>query len=973
MIDHPLPIAMPSEIDTFQLQRAPRKKSPLYLTADRGGPFVVMNQSLGAYDVAGSRLVLVETMSSVFHNSVWQQEGDSNKRIETAAVAEFLSQRINRLKSRTLPSDIAGEIFTSCDGLWQPIPVERNEGALLIGELTKRFVHCEPVPHVVVAISGGPGNTVTVEYWPARALSYSLESCVDSVLHALFTLGWMKQLQIIMTPRPVVLELASVSLDDAAHHTLRMARTLLIDSPADEAGRADSVRLIQQMLMDPWEEDRPSWLARTYRPSFDLMIEMRQGKPTAAALVAEHLVSRACDPVLADAESTDLHSTSHQFAMAITCFLHTHVAAHSMTNPRVTSRICNLIHEWINRERTRPYQPRYALDCRNLPPFALDRLDAIVRYAPWLEYYVERRPRGRFLTVRLSDDDVVKTLALIRPRNSVIRVSSRPGAYTSYRRKFIDVGPDMLTTHFELPEQLAKLAQNSPTLVNDLARVCEKLFISPSDARAATQVLDDVPGISVLIDRYAEVAEAERSGLGEITVLIDHPPGMASRPVLVNTSQSSRAVAEICGLTVELAEFTLDIERAAKFATSPLPIGAASAVDPALTLTVAGAVEQIPNEVRSSVARGTSCDKEMVDLELFRGRRDQLIRLSGTMRPDVTLRQPMAIFGPRRAGKTTLAVHACRRGVQNGALSGYCVIDMFSGPDGTRTEGYVERLAEVVARRVAAEIAVEIDTVRSDPIEVLRQLDAALEGSPPFGIVFDEFDILLVAEPESDLRRLVSRLGKLRWKNLVVIGTVQRFHRSAAELEAWEFVECREDLSWRDGLTYFCPPLTRCETSGGGHIDLNAPVVLPRLFQDQIFSRIGLRPYFWGRLRAQLENYFAADEGYAVVDQELIQHVLDNIVTADPFLMLPLQSSAGLSWEECRLKDLFTEDEKSVLSVFAHSRRHSIPLAEFADRESIFSLEDRGYLRREGKQTALAVPIFGEFLVAHAASFGSAS
>lgn len=962
------------ESGAFRLQRRPRARTEFYLE-DRpdSGVFTTQNHSLGLLDIATGRLVLAETTCGVFRESLFYREGDSAHQIRSNDIAAFLTERIAGLASRS-PAAVPGcDVYVSADDNWRTLPVSHNLDVLVVGEVAEDFEGADPASmHIVFALTDRRDHSITVEYWPAAAHSYSLEACIDSVLHALQTLEWSDIERLLITPQLRTLVPESITLDDAVSRTLQVSRSLLTPPSGDVDGREEAAQLIQQLLMDPWDEDRPSWFARTSRPDFDLMIQMRQGNSMAAVLAAEHFVSRACRAAATGHDETsELSSEARGFADALTSYLRAHVGTNAMNAQRLTSRICNLMFEWITQKTARRYQLRLGVDARKLSPIALNRLDCLVRFAPWLEFFVEARPKGHLLKIVLSHDDLVKTLALVRPRNTYVRISGRPGVRGSFREKFVDINPVVMTIHYVLPEDVVESLETAPWFMNDLARTCEKLFFLPSDARRAVQVLGTVSQISELIHQYARVAETDRAGIGDIAILMDYPPNLDPRPVVVNTSPSSRAFVELGGIQSELAEFTLDFERATKFSTSPLWLGDIDNAS-SIQLTVGDAATQVPIQVRSSKSRGSMCHTQWIDVDLFRGRRDQLIRLSGIMRPDVDLRQPVAIFGPRRAGKTTLAVHACRRAVQIGALSNFCVIDMYIDVDGTRPAGYTQRFADLLVQNASAKLGFAVDISAADPVDVLRQLDDMLDGAQPFGIVLDEFDTLLTAEPASELRRLAVRLGKLRWKNLVLIATVQRFHRSSSDLETWEFVECRADLTWRDGLTYFCPPLIECETGRRDVIELNAPVALPHLFRDVISERIGYRPYLWGRLRFELEGYFVADDGYAVVDRDLIHHVLDIFVTADPFLALPLHSTVGMSIGECRRRDLFSEGERRILAYFASEGRKGMPVEEASavgTAEAVSELLDRGYMRKEGKQLAIAVPIFSEFLQAHAGDF----
>lgn len=958
--------------ELFRLARKPRKLTPFELAiADDHGPYATINQSICAYDSAAGRLIIAETMSSAFESSLVIREGDTAYQIRSDHVGSFLSRHMDELVAHVPPSWRSCEVYVSDEQSWQSLVV-LDDGKVLRVKGNDRGIDGSDrtTAHVILSLATESDHAITVQYWPAAAQQYSLTTCIDSVIHALITMGWITPGAIHVEAETKEIVPESISLDDAVARTLEVARELIGARPVGTDGRGDAQQLIQQLLQDPWDQDRPSWLVRNYHPDVDQMVQMRQGTPAVAILVAEHFVTGACLVTQGTPQSVELHNDVAGFADAVTCYLRGHVGEQARNGQRLTSRVCNLIHEWATRETRRPYPSRMAVDARNLSSHALDRIDQLVALSPWLEYFIDYRPRARHVQVVLSDADLVKTLALVRPRTTYIRAAMKQGSVL-YREKFVDIGLLALSRSYLMPDSIIETSSEYPWLFNDLARACERLFFTPMEARRAVQVLEPIPYIAEVVDRFAFDAQQGQSSITDLTALVDRPPRSTPRVVLVNSNRTSRVFAHLCGSAVELAEFAPDTDRAVKYVTSPLVL-ADLGDDTIASLQVGDQERSIDISARSSVAGGSMCSTQWIDPNLFRGRRDQLIRMSGAIRADLGLRPSIAIFGPRRAGKTTLAVYSCRQSMAAGYLSGFAILDMYNDIDGTRPDGYAERWAAALVDRVRAAVEIEVRGSCSDPIDALREIDVALTGRSPFGIVLDEFDTLLTAPPGSEFRRLTARLGGIRWKNLAIIATVQRFHRAAGDLETWELVECREDLTWRDAVTYFCPPIERCTTESLESIDLEAPVVLPGLVRDVVVERIGYRPYFWGQLRSQFENYFVAEDGYAAIDRDLIDHIIDNLVTADPFLVMALQSTEGMPIEECRRRDLFSAGERRVLAAFARSGRKSMLIADaeaIAGIEATSELIDRTYMRRVGTQLVPAVPIFGEFLSVHAADF----
>ncbi|TDO11689.1 hypothetical protein EV580_3408 [Mycobacterium sp. BK086] len=955
----------------FRLSRRRREKFNYTPSRQRNeGPFVTDAQCIGVHDASKNRVVLVETESGVLAGHRFRKPGEDRDRIHNNSVVEHLTKTIRNLEANVDAGTPSCRVYTSHDNEWRSAKIVDLDDRFVISDIAMQIAEADPTTfHIEIEISFTPDSRVVVSYWPRGATrTYSLENCIDDVLYHLGTLDFIPKLTVLGT---VVIDVEpdSLDLDDARASTTELCGNLLDDPTEADDGYEDALLLIQQLLMQPLDDNRVSWLTRTYRPDFARMVGLRQGEPVVGILAAEQLVQVASSGMATDPEVDNVDA----FAAALTHYLCAHAAAHARTGPAVISRVCNLMTEWTTRESVRPYQTRLAVDATRLSPEAMDRLDALVIRAPWLESLVINRPRGREVRIELSDDDLVVTLALIRPRTTYVRAGHnvRKGGTPIFHERFATLAADALTQRYKLSASVAESAEEHPWLIDYLARTCERLFFLPTEARRALQVLAPLISAAEAVEKYCAEAESKMAVLSDIVTLVDHPPSYPPRLVLVNTNAMSRIAVECGGVPAELAEFAPDVDLATKYvSTTLLPLEWKTA-PPEVELRTSTQRQHVDVPIRGSMSTGTQADTEWIDPALFRGRREQLVRLQSVMRMDRTLRPPTAIFGPRRAGKTTLAVHSCRLGVKGEYLAGFVVIDMYNDVDGTRPDGYSKRFSALLGARLTEEVGVEFSLTSDDPIDALVELDAALAGALPIGIVLDEFDTLLSAEPDSEFRRLATRLGGRRWTNLVVIATVQRFHRSASDLHTWEFVECREDLSWRDALTYFCPPILDCEIGARGAFSLTAPIMLPSLLRS-VVERVGHRPYFWGRVRNQIENHFVAEGGYAVVAADRAHEIIDAIVTADPFLALPLQDTTGIPLAECRRRDLFSDGERRILASFASAARRGIPLTsaqEIGGPEAAQELLDRAYVKMEGQQIAIAVPLFAEFLAVHANEF----
>ena len=261
------------------------------------------------------------------------------------------------------------------------------------------------------------------------------------------------------------------------------------------------------------------------------------------------------------------------------------------------------------------------------------------------------------------------------------------------------------------------------------------------------------------------------------------------------------------------------------------------------------------------------------------------------------------------------------------------------------------------------------DTEGVDLVETLIDLDHALDGGAPVAVGLDELDVLLLPEQGSGGRHAASRLGNLVFDNLVVMGTVQRFHRSVHEFKNWQTVECPADLSWADGVTYFFGPLR--DVAEGPRVEwLDRASATPRLFADEIEPAIGLRPYFWGQLRSKLEGFVRSDpSGSRLAGTELLRRTLATLVSEDSFLNHVMEDGESLTSAERRRRDLLSVDERRILMHFATTPRPGSALSvieaeRIGGREAVDELIDRAYLNLDEAQgrLSIAVRIYEDFL-----------
>jgi hypothetical protein len=940
---------------------------PLYLHGAGVHRSTVLAMTMSSSD--GSRIVVADTFSPAL--DAFETVGDEQtKRVGAEPTVAFLVSRLAGLPRAAEPDPLAWHVRVGDDEL--TLPVATQENSCVVSGCRDSFDPDQLVARgMQVRLTVG-GTAHVIEYWPSPAVSPHVYDLLASAVQVLTILGRLEPNQVKLAhPAPRTLEPAdTVSLLTCLPETLDRARELLgTPLSSDVDGQAEARAVLQQMLMDPQDNDRCGWVVRHHHADADTIAGLRQGKSALAILVAETLVGQACA-----AEDNGDPESDRAFATALTAYLRAHVGENANNRPRITSRVCNLIFEWITQTFHRPFPQRVALDLSRSSATAMDRFNRLVLLAPWFEYLVKKRPLSNKVRISLAPHDLLTLLATIRPRTTYVGATgqSRYGEVRRLAASGLDVA--RLTASYDLDAGFLAAVDQHRWLADDLARAAEKMFYAPNEALRAVQVLEPLGELARLVNDYATSAVAAREAtLSDAAVLVDSPPGLPPRPVLINTNPIGRLSADLGGFALELAEFAPGTLHAVNYTTTPIWLS-----DPSGPLPLTAGEDSCPVNLpqREAVRRGSDPATEWVDESLFRGRKDQLAVLTGIMRPDVSQRLPVAVFGPRRAGKTTLAVHACRQGIRLGLVENFIKIDMYVDVDGTKPDGYAERFAEVLVKAFRAKFDLDLDAATRDPIAVLIEADKVLQQRGTGAVVLDEFDTLLSADEGSDLHNLALRLGSLTWTSIVLIATVQRFHRDAANMSTWQFVECPADLSWTECLTYFCPQLVGLPKVSDGVVVLDAPVVLPRNVRDVVSERLGFRPYFWGRLRQQLENYLVADGRYAVADRDTLEHIINGFVEADPFLCLPSQDTAGVSQAECRRRDLYSQEEKRILAHMAMTGTTSITekdAREIGGVEAVLELIDRAHLRRDPDQLRLAVPLFGEYLERHSLYFAAFS
>jgi hypothetical protein len=973
----------------FVFHRTKQTTSPLPLP--HRDPYRNQVLVLGMLQPQEPRVVAIETTDPRFDSHEIPTEkgtavrGADAERIVTALVSasDAAALLAGMADSTIVVTTVDPEGLTGADPVVLPITVHGNDMLWVPGQYAPVALAGASVLVAVAAPGVAPVILQYVTPMGSRTLLHDALSCAIRIGVAL---GLTPAINFAFGPADVPTSTAPRCDSHVAQRRTMVRATALLSAPANDDVERDRTAVdefVQSMLRDPDEHSRVRRLLRLYDVTAEEIAAVRLGSAVLALIVVEcclevqsieenaivgplerEEIDNLRAVLFADAEPAEV------FADALTAYLRAQVTEHARSRARSFSRVNNFTHEWLARTQSRPHQTRIKLDARKIDGDGIVLLDELLLHAPWLAMLVHHQAGPRRKSIVVDECTLIEILALVRPRTVFIpgasSARSNPGNWRSISRP-VDLGD--LTCRYVLPSGAASRFADEPRLLDDLARGCEILYHLPWQARRTVQALTDLGPLADALDKRASEALVTRGAeLDDIAIVVDRPIDRPPRIMLVNADSQRRCSVIVGETTVQLAEYAAGIPDAASYFSSPLTLP-----DDQETVEIAlgEATRRVPLMRRSGVDESSSSDSERVDTKLFRGRHEQLTEIFGVMDPRSNHRSPICIFGPRRAGKTTLAIHACRRACERGWLSDFARIDLFNEPSGLGTDKYLPSLTRLLTERVAPALGVTLTESPDDPAEALDAIDRAL-GDRTAAVVLDEFDSLLSHPGGSPLQELAVRLGVKRWRNLVVIATVQRFYHNASELETWQFVNCPADLRWRDGIGYFAGHLDEIEDGSRSVPELRSPVVLPLTFRNVVHRRLGLRPYFWGRLRAKLEAIMRVGGGYAVADIDSLDEIVDGFIEADPFLALPLQPTDGISLSEIRRRDLFSHPEKRILAQFASSDRKRIDLEDaiaVGGQSAVRELVERAFVVTVDNQLNLAVPLFGEHLRANPLDF----
>ncbi|MEU7428291.1 hypothetical protein [Streptomyces sp. NPDC040750] len=666
--------------------------------------------------------------------------------------------------------------------------------------------------------------------------------------------------------------------------------------------------------------------------------QRRYGHQVVALLVLEReLEKRFTKPRSADAGV---------FADALTTYLLALNQASPETGPWAWQRIIRYVREYLLRTRLR--QTR-SPSITSVPRSARVLWEELAQRMPWIRWLADPAYDPKRAVV-VSPAGLVELLVLLRPRQVPV-LSERRGH-----------SPDTGVRTQSLPGRFSRLYQVdepalTPTLLNELAKALSPLLHDPGLSARMVQALKLPPKLKAAVEeRVAAEIQDETAAEHLLAVRIDD----RESPIvlLVNLSPHTGLYLHLDGEPTRLATCAIEQEGAFNYCSGPVPVSPDSQV-------VLGARTVTLDAAPVPLATGTNVTLPALPADLFRGREQQMARL-GRIIGGSGPRAGSLVFGTRRAGKSSLAYQAS----QDPRLRGQLWIDL------SNTRSTVSNFAEwnraicrMLATQARRRLGITLANDSMDLVDLLAELDQACDAGAPVSVVLDELDVLLLPEQGSDGRRTAGRLGSLVCHNLVLIGTVQRFHRSVHELKSWQSIECPADLSWADGVTYFLGPLA--DRREGPRVEwLRRAGVTPRHFATEIVPRIGLRPYFWARLRNDLEGHIHDDRaGSRLVTESDLRHHLERLVSEDPHLNMVIDDGAELDPEERRRRDLFSVEERRILALFAvmPATRKTLPVTEalrVGGEAAVNELIDRAYLSyAHGRdQLRTAVPIYHTFL-----------
>lgn len=632
------------------------------------------------------------------------------------------------------------------------------------------------------------------------------------------------------------------------------------------------------------------------------------------------------------------------FASAMATALDAYATAGKHPESDVYGCIMRSVRNWIRREgivlnRPSPTQ----IHVRNLSDLEFDDLSTLIQYAPWLVWWIQgRHPEKGALRFESNAATLADAFLLARPARSY---KSTDG--TSFTGVAVN------------PRQMQSICRVKGTTID--GRLWEKISHAATQAWSDPSVLEN-PELEEFAELLQDSISHRKLDPATKDILVRWDLSSDTRQVvLVNKGNNV--------LTVAVGEDTITLDPSSKedptntrWVSQPIQL-----TGPSFSFRVGNRMPvslRVPDAVPILPFTETLIREQT---PLFMGRETEIERIFDQAQPDSTMRIPILIWGNRRAGKTTMAWQAMDRAETQGLLHAKVFFDVYKVV-GEKKDKHVQR---ELTKKINSELKdlsdIQLPEPSDDFLEYLDELDDALAGRT-IGIILDEFDTLFWRDSDSPIFKLVRRMSGISFKNIVLIGTTQRFSAKEAVLKDWIMIQCPSSLTWKDAIGFFSGNLTESEKE----LVLNRLTVLPDQLVEDVAGRIGYRPYLWSKTYSRLSRNLkvSRDKGKGTVfpTTQTIEEMIRKAVDSEPIFLLPFMSTKNIPTKDILREDRFSLEEKQLLAAIVENdemtiHRKDVPghggytaLSELIEREVVEPcVEDPDVYR-------ISIPVLAEHL-----------
>lgn len=632
------------------------------------------------------------------------------------------------------------------------------------------------------------------------------------------------------------------------------------------------------------------------------------------------------------------------FASAIATALDAYATAGKHPESDVYGCVMRSVRNWVRREGTVFNKPSPTqMHVRNLSEVEFNDLSVLIQYAPWLVWWIQgRHPEKGALRFESNAATLADAFLLARPA-----------------RGYRSTGDTSFTGVAVNPRQMQSICRLKDATID--ARLWDRVSHAATQAWSDPSVLDnpELGEFSKLLQdsiRHRELDPATKDVLVRWDISADN-----KQVVLVNRTDTDLEIL-IGDDTIVLGPRTLDDPTGTGWVSAPIQL-----TDSVFSFRVNGRAPvslRVPDAIPILPFTETLIREQT---PLFMGREMEIERIFDQAQPGSTMRIPILIWGNRRAGKTTMAWQAMDRAENQGLLHAKVFFDVYKVV-GEKKDKHVQR---ELTKKINAELKdlpdIELPELSDDFLAYLDELDEALAGRT-IGIILDEFDTLFWRDPESPIFKLVRRMSGISFRNIVLIGTTQRFSAKEAVLKDWIMIQCPSSLTWKDAIGFFSGNLTEPE----GELILNRLTVLPDQLTADVVGRIGYRPYLWSKTYSRLSRNLkvSRDQGNGTVfpTSQTIEDNIRKAVDSEPIFLLPFMSTKNIPVKDILREDRFSLDEKRLLAAIVDSpdmviHRRDVPdhggytaLSELIEREVVEACTENTDMYR------ISLPVLAEHL-----------